>query len=395
MADILKSKDYPLNYPRDVLHIIDTMSMTDGRALQMVGSMSLKSQQYAGDYDMIESVKGNYKDMVTAIKAYVKQFQGIVRSLMKERDVTVGDIKAGIVEEWIVIPDSAGVKGGKVVAFDVAKARAKIEQLHSNDIITSEEYKYAKGALIDNPSIEKFLIMKKELRFHLIRWTPDEVLKGVCTLRDGSQMTLAEAFNTPTIIKLDVVGWVQNNRFTDFSIIYLLFNKGQAINKVDTSNELFSIKQDLLYFLETKNYFKASKRLFSLARKTKDMSLVMKLNDMMNSDMGRLYSIISDCGSLIYLLENETHLDIEKIQYELDQFRSRLGNIYSIDDVGSDNVLKKLVSAEGLPKTAGAKKELLNTLLYLQKKFETVLTDVSLTYMRENKIVPIPKKYLP
>lgn len=395
MADLLKPKEYPLNYSRDVLNVISTMSMTRGSDVQIVGSMSLKSQQYAGDYDMIEVVKGNYKDTTTAVRTYVKRFQSIVRTLMSEKDITVGDIKAGIVEDWIVIPDDAGISGGEVVGYNYTTSKAKIEELHSNKILTDEEYKYASKILVENPSIEKFLVMKKELRFHLVRWTPEEVLKGTVTLRDGRKMSLEDAFKSPAIIKLDVVAWVQNNRFTDFSIIYLLRNKGQEINKVDTSREIWSIKQDLLYYLETKNYFKASKRLFSLARKSKDMPLVKKLNDMMNSDMGRLYSIISDCGSLLYLLENESHLPLEKIQYELDQFRSRLGNIYSIDGVGSENVLKKLLSAEGLPKTAEGRQRMIGILEYLQMRFERTLSEVSLEYMKKHSILPIPKKYLP
>jgi hypothetical protein len=34
------------------------------------------------------------------------------------------------------------------------------------------------------------------------------------------------------------------------------------------------------------------------------MSMIEKLNGMLNGDLGRLYSIISDCGSLLSLLEN-------------------------------------------------------------------------------------------
>jgi hypothetical protein len=394
MTDVLKQKDYPLNYSRDVLKVIDTISMTHGGDITIVGSMSLKSQQYAGDYDLIETVRGRYKDTSTAVKYYVKRFQTIVKKLMNEPDLTIGDIKAGTVEEWVVIPEEAGISDGAVKGYDYRASKDKIAELHSNGILTEEEYKYANKICLENPSIEEFLIMKKELRFHLVRWTPKEVKQGVVKLRDGRQMSLEEAFTSPSIIKLDAVAWVQNNRFTDFSIIYLLTNKGIGINKVDTSKGKWSIKQDLLYYLLTKNYYKACKRLFSLARESKDLPLIAKLNTMLNSDLGRLYGIISDCGSLLYLLENETQLPLDKIKYELDQFRSRLGNIYSIS-VGGEGDLKKLVRADGLPKNAQGRKRMIELIESLQGRFEQVLSKQSLAYMQEHSLLPIAKKYLP
>lgn len=395
MSDLLRKKDYPLNYPTDVLNLISTMSFSNGRDVKVVGSMSLKSQQYAGDYDCYEIVQGKYKTKATAVKAFVKRFQDIVRAVMRTKDCYIGDIKAGLVKEWEVIPESAGIRNGRIVGYDADTAREKVKALWADKVLTEQEYKYASRVLVDDPTINQFLLFKKELRFHLVRWTPEEVLQGHVKLRDGRDYTLEQAIESPTIAKLDVVAYVENSRFTDFSIIYLFRNNGQAINEVNTGDEEWAIKQDLLYYLAKENYFKVAKRLFSLARKAGDTSLIEKLNDLLNSDGGRLYSIISDVGTLLYLLENEKHLPLEKIQYELDQFRSRLGNVYSIKGVGSDSILSKLISAEGLPNTTKGRFRLFQTLTKLQTRFESVLSSYSKQWMDSEGILPIDKKYMP
>jgi hypothetical protein len=53
----LRVKEYPTNYPEDVRTILKSMSFNDGRGLQIVGSSSIRSQQYAGDYDGYQVVE--------------------------------------------------------------------------------------------------------------------------------------------------------------------------------------------------------------------------------------------------------------------------------------------------------------------------------------------------
>jgi len=384
--DLLRKKDFPLNYPDDVLNLISIMSY-DTSNVKVVGSMSLKSQQYAGDYDMYEIVNGSYKNEDTAVKAFVKQFQTKVRELMKTKDCYIGDIKAGIIKEWEVIPEYAGVYGGKVKGYDARSARAKIEELKS--ILTTDEYKYAKSVLVDNPSVNQFVLLKKELRFHLVRWKPKEVLTGSLKLRDGREYSLEEALKSPTIVKLDVVAYVENSRFTDFSIIYLFKNKGKPINNVIMLDEQDAVKQDIVYYLANRNYFKVAKRMFSLARMKGDDKTLLKLNDMLNSDLGRLYSIISDLGTLLYLFENGKAIPFDKIQYELDQFRSRLGNIYSINSVGSDSILERILEAKG------KRSDVVKTIRFLEQRFTKILANESRKEMTKRKLLPVPVSYLP
>ena len=49
MSDIVIKKNYPDGYSSDALEILTKMSFTNGRDLKILGSMSLRSQIYAGD----------------------------------------------------------------------------------------------------------------------------------------------------------------------------------------------------------------------------------------------------------------------------------------------------------------------------------------------------------
>lgn len=330
---ILRKKDYPLNYPSDITNVIEAMSFTKGKDVNIVGSMSLKSQQYAGDYDMFETVNVNYKSNDTAISHLVKQFQNIVKQVCEMKNVYVGDIKAGEISEWNVLKD--GMKG----------VEDRLDDLYDKDVISERELEEIEPLLRSKNEME----LRSALKFHIVRWTPADIAKGECKLRDGRIYTLKDAFLSPAIIKLDVVALVQNSRYTDFSIIYQLKNNGHPLNAFNTGNETEDIKRDMEYYYSKGNYFKALKRLFSLAKREKNIKLIKKLNDILNGDLGRLYSVVSDIGTLQFLLNNERELPLERIRYELDQFRARLGNVYSLSS--PNKVLKGIV--EGKKSTKG------------------------------------------
>lgn len=388
---ILRRKDYPLNYPAEIIDIIETMSFSKGKDVAIVGSMSLKSQQYAGDYDMLEQVKGNYKSNATAVKHFVQDFQHIISNLLGMSNVYVGDIKAGMIPEWELVPETAMIKNGHIVGFDAEATKQKLSELMEAGVIDEEEGGEVKKLISTPPSPQKFLELKKTAKFHVVRWTAKDVEAGFTTLRNGRQYSLQEAFTSPAIVKLDIVAYVQQSRYTDFSMIYLFYNRGKILNNVDMSDEVQSIKQDLEYYYITGNYFKALKRMFSLARKANDTKTIKKLNNILNSDLGRLYSIISDIGTLEYLLENESHLSIERIRYELDQFRSRLGNVFTV--ATPHKVLEELLRLESLPRTKLGRDVLEKVLSDIDNVLDTLLSKGAMAMGKEAGLFPLPSKY--
>jgi hypothetical protein len=234
-----------------------------------------------------------------------------------------------VIEEWRVLSKDAMIVNGKVVGYDAESSREKVMRLRKQEIISPQEESYALKLLVKNPSPEIFLMAKADLKYHIIRWSVDDVLRGVKKLRDGRDYTLEEAFHSPTITKLDVIGLISNNRYTDFSIIYQFMNNGAVLNP-DVIDVEQSLKENIIAYKLKGDIFKTLKREYALAKYNEDLKRVAELTTVLNSDLGRLYQIVSDIGTLIGLLEDHKGVDLNKIRFEVDQFKSRLANIYSL-----------------------------------------------------------------
>jgi hypothetical protein len=391
MADLLRKKQYPLNYPSDVLNVISRMSF-DSRNVAILGSMALRSQLYAGDFDLNETVDVKSKDEATALRLIANGLQTIVKRLLRTEELFIGDIKLGVIPEWRVV--EGDVRNGKVVGYDAKACMARLTALYESGVITQEEFSSSKALLKPRLTPKEFVVVEKEIRFEIVRWKPSEVLDGFVVLRDGRHYTLEQAIGAPAIAKLDVVAFIEGNNFSDFSTLYTFKWKGRVLNEVnmDAENE---IKKNILYYEAEDNYFKVAKRIFALSKVNGDTALLEKLTALFNSDLGRLYSIISDASTILYLLENEKHLPIEKIRFEIDQFRGRLASIYTIDAVNKSSVLSGILSMTHLPNTAQGRLKLFRQMERLVAFFTVILNRQSEKALKNMKLVPIPQKYLP
>lgn len=323
-------KSFPENYSSDAVRVLDAMSFTKGKGVGLLGSMSIRSQQYAGDYDAFEVVNMDEDSDKIALHMLAVRWKEIIRDLMSMPNTYIGDIKSGSIEEWRVIPKEATVKNKKVVGMDVVASKSKLAQLRKENIITEKEEKDALQLLSGKMTPLKLLEAKAELKFHIVRWTPSEILRGEKELRGGRMYTIEEGFSSPTITKLDVISLVQNNRYTDFSMVYNFMNKGRLLNP-DLIDVVHSLKENIILYKHQGKYFKVLKRYYALAKFLKKGKVIEALTPILNSDLGRLYHITSDIGTLITLLE-EHKPDDERVRFEIDQFIARLSNVYQLKD---------------------------------------------------------------
>lgn len=317
--DDLRTKEFPRNYGEKVVAILDAMSFGDD--LMVVGSGAIRSQQYKSDYDAYEIVKrkGERNDV---LRKLAKDFQYIIRDVKALKDVWIGDIKVGVREDWRVVPLGAG--------WHVSAAKSKVKQLKDDNIISAAEAKEAMALLNKATTKAGRIVAREGIKFHILRWTPKEVLAGSKKLRDGSTMYLWGAMGTPGITKLDVIGWLGGAEgFTDISVIYE-FKIGSKILNPAIDDVRKSLEESFIYYIHTGNYFKALKRQFAIAKYEDDTKRIARLVPVMNSDLGRLYQIISDIDTLLHLLEDHTGVDADDVREEVDGFITRLANIYTI-----------------------------------------------------------------
>jgi hypothetical protein len=384
-AQLLKEKKYPLNYPPDVLAVINALAF-DSTNVKIAGSMALMSQQYAGDFDLFEVVKSEAPTRNAAVESFCNGFQNNIKKLMKLPDCYIGDIKCGVVPEWEVV--KGDVKHGHVVGYDALEARRRLKQLEADGVISDEEAADAARLIKPSPTPEEFLIAQKEIRPQIVRWKPNDVLRGYVILRNGRRFTLAEGITSPTLSKIDAVSLVQNSRFTDFSCIYSFRWRSTILND-EKSEGLHEMKKNILYLESDGQYFKLSKRIFSLLKNTKS-KLLEPLSEMFNGDLGRIYSIISDIDTMLFLLDNEGAVPLKRLQYEIGQFRFRLGNVYSTKRVNTDRVLDELVRLEKSPKG-----EMVRGLELLKNALSSILNNEAKHELEEIKLIPIPRDMLP
>jgi hypothetical protein len=376
MSGIVARKQYPEGYPNDALDILKMMSFTDGRNVNVVGSMALRSQVYAGDYDADEVVdtRGSREH---SVRGLARKFKSIVRELLDKPLTYIGDIKSGSVEEWKVVSDS----------YNASESRRKLKELHDNHIVSDSEYRDGLKLLKPRVSKIEFLLLQQKLRFHILRWKPAEVLAGHKILADGRKFTLEDAFQTPTITKMDVVSWVQNSRFTDFSMIYQFKHAGILLNPGIRDFEA-SIRENIYVLKHDGNYFKMAKRMFALARFRNHQKEIELLSNMFNSDMGRLYHVYGDIGTLESLVENTSSLPYNRIEFEIDQFKGRLSNIglpkYLEEEGNVFELIDQLIS---MRKSTYTKEKLLSLLEKLKTRLYELLTFYARQYLRSHNLV--------
>ena len=315
-------KGFPENYTRKVTAVLSAMSMTDMKKLLLVGSASMRSQIYAGDYDAIEKVR------FVSAETTKSKLKDIVKRLRSIPDTYISDIKCGEAVDWSIFRRNARVEDGKVMDFFAQESKTKVDELKAKNVISPKEAKDSIQMLDDADTALEFLKARKEIKFSTLRWTPTDILQGFLEYR-GHRFDLDDAIESGGMIKIDVISDI-NDRYTEFSVIYdIVDKKGKRLTNVP-SNLLRSLQEDILYYNST-DPFKAVKRMFALAKAEKKYKVAELLVPILNSDLGRLYQIIGDMKTLHTLLGFPSK-PLGKIREQLDEMRARFGNIYLLRD---------------------------------------------------------------
>jgi len=377
MNSLVLRRVYPDGYPKDVVEVLKTMSFTDGRKVNIVGSMSLRSQVYAGDYDANERIVVN-ESRAQALKMLTNKFKSIIKAIKKLPLTYVSDIKSGSIEEWRII--------GR--PYNFSESRNQLEKLYEAKIIDRATYLDGKKRIKKNPTNVEVLLLEQDFRPNIVRWSVSEILIGHKRLADGRRFTLEEAFSTPTITKLDVVSWVQNNRFTDFSMIYEFTNNGVILNPSLRDFEE-SVLENIYVLHSQKQYYKMAKRIFALAKYNKNIEALKVLSPLFNGDLGRLYIVYGDIGTIQSMFETERFLPYSKMEFEFDQFKGRLSNISLQRYINQeDRIFKDIDALVSIKKVASNKKKILEMLESIKKRLLELLSHYSKEYLQKHKLFP-------
>lgn len=310
----MEAKSFPDNYSDRVLEIIEAASMTGLKGIHILGSSSIRSQLYSGDFDINNTVNASSVESVAEeLKAVIKRLRPICY---------IGDIKIGEVREWNPFRPGALVANKVIENFSIKESQSVIDAIPDSAVSPKERADALK--LLENATSPfGFLTAKKEIKFHILRWKPDQILAGKMIYR-GHIHTLTEAIKSGGMIKIDTT-FNYNNRFVEAGIVYTVSINGKKITAPEQPLAV-TLAEDILYYSKT-DPFKALKRLFSFARLAKDKKTISELIPILNSDLGRFYQILGDLKVLKALLEFPSP-PVAEIRYQIDEMRARLGNIY-------------------------------------------------------------------
>ncbi len=383
------NKTFPINYPPEIVDVIEKASFSKGEDVLVVGSASIRTMRYSADVDCYEraNIPGNSR--ADALMNASKLFRQNIQRLLSTPLTYIVDFKAGSIEEWVVIHPQAHIQGKKVLGYSAEESRAKVKQLYEDKVITKDEYDSALELLVLKPTPEQFFAIKDALRFNIIRWTLDEIKKGFKVYR-GRKVTLADIFGQPAIAKLDIITLVDNNRFIEISIIYELSHNKERLNDFGNPDLSQMLRESVLEYWKSNKVFKMSKRIYSLSMYLKKNKTVKTLTPYLNSDLGLLYTITSDLDTLVLLVEHTKHLPKKRIQFELEHIPSRLGNISQLKDLLSkeEEIFNKLKSIERHPSNV-------NAIDTLNDELKGILNKYAIQELTKLKLYPPPAFALP
>jgi len=319
--ELYANKKFPENYSDKVLAILRALSMTDMKHLSLHGSSSIRSQLYAADFDAFEKVN------TQSIETVASKLKDIMKKVRDIHECYIGDIKCGEVPEWRVFRRTARIENRKIVDFNIKESQALIDKLRTENILSASEAKRYNGILAKATDAWGFLEARKEIRFFVLRWKPQDILNGFLEYRH-CRFELEDAIRSGGMIKVDTIANVYD-RFTEFSVIYDVFMKGKRITEAPPPVVL-SLQEDIMYY-DKINPFKALKRMFALAKLNNETKIAGALVDILNGDLGRLYQIVGDLKTLLDLLERPS-VPLKEIKAQIDDIKGRVGNIYQLKD---------------------------------------------------------------
>jgi hypothetical protein len=372
----MSRKVYPDNYPKEIRRIIDTMLFPQPH-LELAGSISLRSQLYWGDIDCLQKVD------VPNAKFVANHLQEVIRKLRKIPNTYIPEAKIGSVEEYRILPRTLTIEDGKVLNYDMAESRRIVERI---PFLTSAQKEKYKKLLVPNPTPRQVVLMKEVMKDHILRWTSRDILDGKVRRPCGKMMSLEEAVMSPTMVKVDVISLLENSRFVEISMIYDLYKDGKAINERFSIEH--NIRENIITFSETGQWFKVLKRIFSLANihgRTDTAEIIIPI---LNSDLGRIYQVISDASTLIDMLDR--HIWDDEMAKEVDGFKYRLSNVYQNQPyLANERELFNMIDK------ATNRRDMRPVLEMLVGRLEKILNDSAKIIMRKAGLIPLPTEVLP
>lgn len=211
-----------------------------------------------------------------------------------------------------------------------------------------------------------------------LRWKVKDIYEGY-VLSNGQRYNILDCMASGEMWKMDIIALI-NNVFKDFSCVYELYSE-KNLKQIMKTRLMADVKE--LY--KNGKYFKCMKRIFSIGKLEHDNKIMTYIYPYLTGDLGIISNVLSDIGTVQYLLENVQFLDTKHINYEIENFKNRLSNVYK-----TDAFLKKQKQIVDLINKIEKDNYKLDDINKLSKELDTILSTKSKTIINNS----IFKKYI-
>ena len=323
-----------MDFSDEIQRVLDAMSVNN--KLVVIGSSVNKNILYSADFDCNETV--TLKQGTATSRA----IQKVVKRVHRLPYTYVIDFKAGELTQFKVL--TGDVKKDKLVGYNKAKSLEVLETL--KPFIPAHEYTNGVSVLNQLSTPIDFLNAKCVFKYHTIHWTYEELCRGSKKIYDVD-VSLQDAIQMKTPVKIDVITLLYNSKFVEFSCIYFI-KKGKRF--INLPGGIENLEYEAISLLEDKNYFKYLKRVYSLSQINKHDALNSALESYFNSKNGMLYLFVVGLEVLMNIMENVKNLPLKKINYEIDFFKTLVVKYGKDDFYDQLKDLEKRINVEKLSK---------------------------------------------
>jgi hypothetical protein len=325
------------------------------------GTSMYKYLIYAGDVDLYQKIP---------VPLLVKSMQDTVKRLL-ENGFIIGDIKAGIKYEHKELGYLVGtIQNGKPVGYDGKELRNYAKKHHIKDLYN----------VPDNPTFNQWLEINTIIHLFLtLRFSPKDILKGSIT-QDGKTYSLKDTI---------LYNWVPPYSLDKIDC-YVMSDKGRLIEVTNIYNVPvdslgFSIQIIKLSIFDNlyikKDYAKALKRAYTIARDIGDEEMLKKLVPFMISKINCGLSFLTDIKTALTILEkNDFKNVIEPIRIHLKSLLIRMKGYDVFDIVPFSNMIIKALSSKN------DKEKVIYYLEKFKKDIQPIFNKITLDYINKMKI---------
>jgi len=374
-----KNKDSLTTQVKDTLNLI----IRNKNNAMPFGSYVYRSQYYPSDIDYHEVFETSPSKVESIYNITIRALKKFTRDVQKKRSIYFSEIKTGLDFRF---------------DLDVLSDNFldDVTDLYKKKLFTKDEYEYINilhDAYKKDVSCCALDELKEIIRLkRILRWKAKDILRGYVIVVGNKKITLDEAVRHNAQIKIDI--WAPiNGRYIEITNFFFLVVYDKETKKIIILNHTIGnyvkmiLEQVIKYSSKLFfNPFKMAKRMWGIARETKNDELLKTLMPLFQGPIAKINQIIAEIEVLVGMCENLKSLPLQTMIAQIDEFKQRLSNIYNIEY--DENQIYMLI--DEILKKKKNKKVILDNLIEIKTLLKNTRTKYTLIFLKAKNLYPVP-----